>query len=120
MSSSSSKRGHPASIMVTLLALSGLGACANFKQTPRYEGDVVATEAGNVTRCKFIGSLQSSSGLTGLFAPKGVDNIKQDLLQQADTLDATHVVWDASAANLENTSLSGKAYRCPDEGGVKK
>ena len=107
------RNGRSLQTTALVLALSTLTACGSFQRTPRYAGDVVATDASQVTRCTFLGDLRSSSGLTGLFAPKGVDNIKQDLLQQADSLEATHVVWDQAAANLDNTSLSGKAYRCP-------
>ncbi len=60
-----------------------------------------------------LGSLNSSSGLTGFFAPKGVDNIKQNLLRQADSMGATHVVWDKSNAGYDMTTLRGVAYQCP-------
>jgi hypothetical protein len=90
----------------------GLTACGH---TPpeRYAGKVVATDADAVVRCKLLDELSSSSGLTGFFGPKGVDNIKQNLLRQADAMGATHVVWDKANVGYDSTSLTGKAYRCP-------
>ena len=93
--------------------LFGLAACGTFDQTARYQGNVVATGAANVATCKYMGELSGHSGLTGLFAPKGVDNVKQSLLKQADAMGATHVVWADSSAMPDNTSLTGKAYACP-------
>jgi len=102
-------------IICTLGALTTLsmGGCALFPHQDPYTGLVQAVEADDVVRCQYLGQLGSSSGLTGLFAPKGVDNIKNNLLHQADTLGATHVVWDRSVAGYDSTTLTGKAYICP-------
>ena len=102
-----------ASAGTAALALSGLPGCGTVDQTTRYQGNVVATGAANVATCKYMGELSGHSGLTGLFAPKGVDNVKQSLLKQADAMGATHVVWADSSAMPDNTSLTGKAYACP-------
>jgi hypothetical protein len=102
-----------ATLTIALLASLGLSACSGMPQE-RYAGPVmVVPDADDVAKCKFVDSLGSSSGLTGFFAPKGVDNIKQNLLRQADALGATHVVWDKPTAGLEATTLTGKAYKCP-------
>ncbi|MFT3857304.1 MAG: hypothetical protein QM742_07360 [Aquabacterium sp.] len=103
---------HWAPALLSLLA-AGLAACSQIPATPRYQGDVLTTESANVATCHYLGELSSTSGLTGLFAPKGVDDIKQQLLRQAEGMGATHVVWDRPAAQYDSTSLSGKAYRCP-------
>ncbi len=98
---------------VTMLcATVWLSACAAFPQE-RYAGPVVAVPADAVARCALIDKLHSSSGLVGFFGPKGVDNIKQNLLKQADALGATHVVWGEPSVGYDSTSLSGQAYRCP-------
>jgi hypothetical protein len=94
----------------TALALS---ACASFPHQDRYTGLVKTVDVDDVVHCKYIGTLSSSSGLTGLFAPKGVDNIKNNLLHQADAQGATHVVWDKAMAGYDSTTLTGKAYLCP-------
>jgi hypothetical protein len=98
--------------LIGLLSALTLTACAGMPHE-RYAGAVKAVDADEVVRCKLLDELGSSSGLTGLFAPKGVDNIKQNLLRQADAMGATHVVWDKPAALNDSTSLTGKAYRCP-------
>lgn len=96
------------------LALTTLTACSGIPQQPaRYTGLVQTVQAEDVTPCKYIGGLYNSSGLTGLFAPKGVDNIKNTLLRQADAMGATHVVWDKPMAGYDSTTLTGKAYSCP-------
>jgi hypothetical protein len=96
----------------SLLTLT-LAACSSFPHQDRYGGLVKAVDADDVVHCKYLDHLGSSSGLTGLFAPKGVDNIKNNLLHQADALGATHVVWDKPMAGYDSTTLTGKAYLCP-------
>lgn len=92
----------------------GMVACNNMPQRQeRYAGHVIEGNADMVNLCKLVGSLSSSSGLTGFFAPKGVDNIKQNLLRQADSMGATHVVWDKPSVGYDATTLTGKAYQCP-------
>jgi hypothetical protein len=93
----------------------GMSACSSVQHHERYAGPVQSANAEDVRHCEFLGNLSSSSGLTGLFAPKGVDNIKQNLLRQADAMGATHIVWDKATAGYESTTLSGKAYNCPPE-----
>ncbi len=97
----------------TLAALVMLTACGSVQHHERYSGHVIEANPDMVTHCKLIDTLNSSSGLTGFFAPKGVDNIKQNLLRQADAMGATHVVWDKAKVGYDETSLSGKAYHCP-------
>lgn len=94
-----------------LIAL--LTGCAGMQQHERYTGHVIEANPDMVTHCKLIDTLSSSSGLTGFFALKGADNIKQTLLRQADAMGATHVVWNKANVGYDETSLSGKAYRCP-------
>lgn len=91
-----------------------LAACSNMPQHhERYAGHVIEGSADTVIHCKMLDTLGSSSGLTGFFAPKGVDNIKQNLLRQADNMGATHVVWDKPSVGYDTTTLTGKAYQCP-------
>lgn len=99
---------------LTAAATLALGACSNVPHE-RYTGHVIQAEPDTVVACKLIDELSSSSGLTGFFAPKGVDNIKQNLLKQADAMGATHVVWDKASVGYDSTTLRGKAYRCPSK-----
>lgn len=97
------------------VALVMLTACGSVQHHERYAGHVMEANPDMVTQCKLIDTLSSSSGLTGFFAPKGVDNIKQNLLRQADAMGATHVVWNKASVGYDETALSGKAYRCPTQ-----
>lgn len=96
-------------------AMMMLTACGSLQRHERYAGHVIEANPDMVTSCKLIDTLSSSSGLTGFFAPKGVDNIKQNLLRQADAMGATHVVWNKASVGYDETALSGKAYRCPTQ-----
>lgn len=98
--------------LFTLAAALSLGACAGFSSDARYAGPVVAVPDTEVSPCQLLDELASTSGLTGFFGPKGVDNIKQNLLRQADALGATHIVWGEPLVGYEQTSLKAKAYRC--------
>jgi hypothetical protein len=100
---------------LVLLGISAmLTACSSTPQHhERYTGHVIEANVDMVANCKVLESLNSKSGLTGFFAPKGVDNIKQNLLRQADSMGATHVVWDKSNVGYDATTLSGMAYQCP-------
>lgn len=95
------------SVVVTL----GLSACV----TPpgHYSGSVVETNAQAVERCRFLHEFSSSSGLTGIFGLKGVDDIKHELMRQAEAMGATHVVWGKPSVGYVSTTESVRAYRCP-------
>jgi hypothetical protein len=95
-----------AALLLSLLACATPG-------NERYAGNVIAVHPEAVIQCKFLDDLSGNSGLAGLFGPKGVDNIKQHLLKEADTKGATHVVWDKANVGYMSTTLSGKAYKCP-------
>lgn len=99
-------------ICCTLVTTSLLAACGHTSVAP-YTGLVVESSIERVASCKLLDSLSGSSGLTGFFAPKGVDNVKQSLLRQADAIGATHVVWDKPIVGYESTDVRGKAYLCP-------
>jgi hypothetical protein len=97
-------------------SLALLSACTSAPAAhERYSGHVIEANADMVVACKVLDTLSSTSGLVGFFAPKGVDNIKQNLLRQADAMGATHVVWDKPQVGYDSTTLTGKAYRCPSK-----
>ena len=104
------------SALTCAILIATLAACSSTPQHhERYAGHVIDGNADMVVGCKLLETLSSSSGLTGFFAPKGVDNIKQNLLRQADAMGATHVVWDKASVGYDTTTLSGKAYLCPSK-----
>jgi hypothetical protein len=98
-------------ILIGVIATLGLAACATTSSN-RYAGQVVSSEIGAMARCHYLGSISGASGLSGFFAIKGADNVKQDLLRRADVMGATHVVWERPDVDYEGTSVTAKAYRC--------
>ncbi|CAH0351957.1 MAG: hypothetical protein C0487_09445 [Leptothrix sp. (in: Bacteria)] len=99
-------------LILLLAATGGLAACGTMS-SPRYAGSVVASETGAMARCQYLGDISGSSGLSGFFALKGADDIRQELLRRADVQGATHVVWDRPDAGYTSTTVVAKTYRCP-------
>jgi hypothetical protein len=99
-------------LTLLLATTSGLAACGTMSN-PRYAGSVVASEAGAVARCQYLGDMSGSSGLSGFFALKGADDVKQELLRRADVQGATHVVWERPDVDYTSTTVVAKTYRCP-------
>ena len=59
----------------------------------------------------FLGEVHGFSGWYGVFAEKGYKNAKEDALQQANDLGATHVVLEKQAPHYGGTEVHGRAYR---------
>lgn len=95
---------------LSVLASIGLGACATAPD--HYSGQVVVSTAQATERCEILGELSGSSGLTGLFGLKGVDDIRHGLMRRAEAMGATHVVWGPSTVGYFNTTETARAYRC--------
>lgn len=95
---------------LSVLATLTLGACAT--GPGHYSGDVIVSTAQATERCQILGELSGSSGLTGLFGLKGVDDIRHDLMRRAEAMGATHVVWGTSSVGYFNTTETARAYRC--------
>lgn len=97
-------------ITLSVLATLTLGACATAPD--HYSGQVVVSNAQATERCQILGELSGSSGLTGLFGMKGVDDIRHGLMRRAEAMGATHVVWGKSTVGYFNTTETARAYRC--------
>lgn len=93
-----------------VLATLTLGACSTPAQ--HYSGQVAVSHAQAMERCEILGELSGSSGLTGLFGLKGVDDIRHDLMRRAEALGATHVVWGKPSVGYFSTTETARAYRC--------
>ena len=99
-------------ILTTLSVLTTL-ALAACTTTPRqYSGDVMVSTAQATERCEILGELSGSSGLTGLFGLKGVDDIRLDLMRRAEAMGATHLVWGQASMGYFSTTETARAYRC--------
>lgn len=97
----------------TLLAavVLGLVGCATDGAPPN-KSTVKVTTADAVTGCAYIDDVVGTSGWYGLFASRGVENARGELLIRAQASGATHVVWSAPSLTYGSTSVVGKAYRC--------
>ena len=103
------KRPSPATL-IALLALPFVAACATSRSQAAMR--VQEADASVVAGCTFLGEVSGTSGWGGLAASTGIENAKNQALDQAAKKGATHVVWNALAGGW-GPSASGKAYRCP-------
>jgi len=67
-----------------------------------------------VQNCKFLGNVEGTSGLWGASASIGVANAKNEAIEKASKLGATHVYWIEAGAGFLHSSASGRAYDCRD------
>jgi D-serine dehydratase len=73
---------------------------------------VQEADSNMVAGCSYLGEVSGTSGWGGLAASTGIENAKNQALEQAARKRATHVVWNTLAGGM-SPSVSGKAYRCP-------
>jgi hypothetical protein len=64
-----------------------------------------------VVGCTFVGDVIGSSGWGNLAASQGMQNAKNEGLEQAAAMGATHVVW-VNIADGYSPYANGKAYKC--------
>jgi len=64
-----------------------------------------------IVNCKFIGSVSGTSGFGNLAASTGINNAKNEAKEQAEKINATHVVWLSTAGGF-SPAVSGNAYKC--------
>ena len=70
-------------------------------------------DSNMVAGCTYLGEVSGTSGWGGLAASTGIENAKNQALEQAAKKGATHVMWNNLAGGW-GPSVSGKAYRCPE------
>jgi hypothetical protein len=89
-----------------LVLLLGCATSRSASARPIYESD-----ARGVENCSFVGSFTGYSNVAGALASTGIQNAKNDVLDQAEARGATHVVWQSVAVGWGSTA-AGNAYRC--------
>jgi hypothetical protein len=85
------------------------GACATAPS--RDARRIVETDPSGVSNCRYIKEVHGSSGWGGLAASTGIENAKNEALDEAAEAGATHVVWSSLVGGF-GPSASGKAYGC--------
>ncbi|MCI0557757.1 MAG: DUF4156 domain-containing protein [Nitrososphaera sp.] len=68
-------------------------------------------DQSTVVGCTFVGDVSGSSGWGNIAASQGMQNAKNEGLEQASAMGATHVVW-VNIAGGYSPYANGKAYRC--------
>lgn len=71
--------------------------------------EIAAT--AQVDHCKYLGAVRGFSGWGKMRTKTLQDKAKQAALDKADSLGATHVVWDNSSGVFHQYA-NGKAYSC--------
>ena len=84
-------------------------ACAT---VPSARGRFVQESDGrDLASCRFVGTFSGYSNISGLMARTGIQNAKNDVLDEAASKGATHVVWQAMGSGWGST-VAANAYRC--------
>ena len=64
-----------------------------------------------VTECRFLGSVQGSSGFGNVAASVGMQNAKNQAIERAAGMGATHIVFGDIRGGY-SPSVQGRAYTC--------
>ena len=93
------------------LIISLLSSCA---ATPKAKG-IQEADSPVVANCKFLGSVHAASMWGGcLCQGVGFSSAKNQALNKAAKLGATHIVWMHLETGLGGGFASGRAYHCAD------
>jgi len=93
---------------ILVIALS-FGACATGPSLRARQ--VVEADRNDVSSCQYLKEVQGTSGWGGLAASTGIENTKNEALDNAARAGATHIVWNSLVGGY-SPSVSGKAYSC--------
>lgn len=94
--------------LAAVISLAGCAASGPHRNT----STVTPTTAAAVTNCAYVDDVVGTSGWYGIFATRGIENARSELLLRAQSAGATHVVWSEPTLTYGSTSVVGKAYRC--------
>lgn len=93
-------------VLIATLAVSGCATTLSSAARSVKESD----EKG-VADCKFVGSVEGSSGFGNLAAKVGMQNAKNEAIEKAAKLSATHIVFGEVRGGF-SPSAQGRAYHC--------
>ncbi len=94
-------------VVVSLLLLVGCGGFSG-KQSTIVEADVPY----QVKDCQFLKSFKGPSGYRMWGTPMIIGNFKNEAIQKAEKIGATHILWRNESAGLGETAFVD-AYKCP-------
>lgn len=85
--------------------------CATQRTGEAYK--IIETDESSVKHCHFIGEASGSSQYGGLAMQEaGKANAKNEALNQAATMQATHVVWKAAQGGFFGAHALALVYKC--------
>lgn len=95
--------------VILLLGSLPFMGCATTKSA--MAAKVLQADERMVSNCKYLGDVTGTSGWGNLAASTGINNAKNEALEQAARLGATHVVWTQVFGGY-CSFVNGRAYRC--------
>lgn len=99
-------------------AVVALAGCATSYVAP---SSVRPATAEQVASCRYIDDFVGTSGWYGVFATKGIDAARQDVLDKAAAAGATHIVWQPPSVTYGSSAAIAKGFRCaPQATGARK
>jgi hypothetical protein len=93
-------------ILLTSIIASG---CATTLSHPAIK--IQEADAKMVEGCTYVGDVHGSSGWGNLAASTGIQNAKNEAIEKAAALGATHIVWTNISGGY-SPFVSGRAYIC--------
>jgi hypothetical protein len=86
--------------------------CASTQLSDRAKKVNLAKEE-DMKSCKYLGNVKGSSWIGGLIRENGMQNARNEAIQNASNLNATDIVLpDESPSFFFGQRISGKAYKC--------
>jgi hypothetical protein len=99
--------------VLSLFILSGCGAFAG-KESPLIQ----VGELREVEGCQFLKSFIGPESY-GMYGTPYIGNFKNEALEKAEKLGATHTLWATDDAGIKSRGVL-KAYKCPPEYNIVK
>lgn len=95
---------------IVLLVVFSCGCATTMSDKAR---SIIEADEGKlaVESCRFVGQVTGGSGFGNLAANIGIRNAKNEALDEASKMGATHVIW-TSVNGFMGASVSGNAYNC--------
>ncbi len=95
--------------LIMLIGSTAISGCATTKST--MAAKVLEADENVVSQCKYLGDVTGTSGWGNLASSSGINNAKNEALEQATKLGATHVVWKQVSGGY-SPYVNGRAYCC--------
>ncbi len=96
-------------ISIIILGLFTFVSCATTLSSTAIK--IKEADIKTVENCKYLGEVHGSSGWGNLGASVAMQNAKNEALEKAAKLGATHVIWNNITGGY-SPYVSGKAYYC--------